>query len=78
MDPVVMEKRHADNIRADSIDGGAAAPSYADLTTLLDNSGDVRIPESTLPLVCLARGNSPDGGTASLVPRHFAPTRTRN
>jgi hypothetical protein len=46
MDPVALERRRADNIRADSLDGGTAAPSYADVTTLLDNSGDVRIPES--------------------------------
>jgi hypothetical protein len=46
MDPVAIETRRADNVRADSLDGGAAAPSYANVITLLDNSGDVRIPES--------------------------------
>jgi hypothetical protein len=51
MDPVAIKKRLADNVRADTAlkaleRGGTTAPSYADLTTLLDNSGDVNIPES--------------------------------
>jgi hypothetical protein len=46
MDPVAIEKRRADIVHADSLDGGATAPSYANVTTLLDNSGNVRIPES--------------------------------
>jgi hypothetical protein len=46
MDPVAIKQHGANNDRADSLDGGGAAPTYANVTTLLDTSGDVRIPES--------------------------------
>jgi hypothetical protein len=46
MDLVAIEKRRADNPLANTRDGSGVAPSYANVTTLLDNSGDVGIPES--------------------------------
>jgi hypothetical protein len=66
MDPVTIKKCRGDNALADTLNGGGAAPSYADVTTLLENSGDMRYENATTLL-----GNSGD----MRIPESFAKLR---